>query len=351
METAVAENILDKVNALVESAPGYDVSAAEAPEELSEEEKLFTESIDDFSTEPVVFEEAAARLLNKVEELFDLSTKYDRHVPQYLECCGWLERGIKALASAALTKVVLEKYKYEFTLLDQLSTQKLCGMASFNFRKIDDALAAAITEKRNTAYKLLDMEYRWYHLLERLKATEEKIYRILCCDISDGEIFRRALMFSERSLNKDYEKWNVKPSVFRKATSFPIIQSTVREAVWEFHKKKEEEPVISHLKPNGILMTRAEYEEAVRAHEAEQKKQAEEAAKRKTEALIAETTQKMLAAAGVNDPGDVSAKSMKGSDPAQARDLSPDFCGKISAADKWNAIFAMQGTGKNPPGR
>ena len=105
METAVMNDILGKVDAFIENAPECSVTIIDPSESNSEETNLFTESIEDFSTAPIVFEEAAARMLNKVEELFDLSTKYDRNVPQYLECCSWLERGIKALASAALTKI------------------------------------------------------------------------------------------------------------------------------------------------------------------------------------------------------------------------------------------------------
>ena len=69
---------------------------------------------------------------------------------------------------------MLERYKFEFNLLNQLSTQKLYGMASFNFRKIDEALGTAIAEKKDSVYDLFHMQCRYYQLLERLKATEEE---------------------------------------------------------------------------------------------------------------------------------------------------------------------------------
>ena len=87
--------------------------------------------------------------------------------------------------------------------------------------------------------------------------------------------------------------------------------------------------------------------------EAEQKKQAEEAAKRESDERVAETTRKMLAAAKENDRRGVQGKAVKASGPAQEFALTPDLCGKVSAEDKWNAIFAMQrnNSGETPPGR
>ena len=366
METSVMDQVLDKVNELIEIAPESNVSIMESSENVSEEENLFTESIDDFSTAPIVFEEAAARLLNKVEELFDLSSQYDRNVPQYLECCGWLEKGIKAMASAALTKICLEKRDYEFPLLGQLSTQKLYEMASFNFRKIDDTLSAAIAEKKNSVYRLLNMEYRYYHLLDRLKVTEDKIYNINLGLVSEEPIVQRALQLSKESWNGHYAKKQVKKSDFRKTTAFPVIGSAIREAEWDFHQK-EKQPVKWHDPQAELLEELHEYQRQWRAKqncassetvpedstqnrasnpydpELVRKMEAESMAKQEQENLISETCQKIRTAAGING----------NSAPASAQALNPGMFGKTSAVDIWNTIFAMQSgeKRKSPPGR
>ena len=335
METAVMNNILDKTDNFIESTPESSVTIIEPSDNDSEKENLFTESIEDFSTSPIVFEEAAARLLNKVEELFDLSTKYNRNVPQYLECCSWLERGIKALGSAALTKICLEKRNFEFTLLDQLSTQKLYEMASFNFRKIDAALSAALERKKDTAYDLFRIQYRYYLLLDRLKATETKIYQINNGFLSDTEIVKHALMLSKESWNERSVKRQVKPSVFRRTTAFPVLGNAIREAEWEFHRKKEEKkPVLSHF---GLPMTRDEY--AAKGNELESKlqKQADDTAKREEEKMISETCNSMLAS-------------------ARKDNRTPENGNKyanMSAAEIWNAVFAMRAerNRKIPPDR
>ena len=338
METAEMDDILDKMDVFIEKAPESSVTIIEPSDNDSEKENLFTESIEDFSTAPIVFEEAAARMLNKVEELFDLSTKYDRNVPQYLECCSWLERGIKALGSAALTKICLEKRNFEFTLLDQLSTQKLYEMASFNFRKIDAALSSALEGKKETAYDLFRIQYRYYLLLDRLKATETKIYQINNGFLSDTEIVKHALMLSKESWNERSAKRQVKPSVFRRTTAFPVLGNAIREAEWGFHRKKEEKkPVLSHFGPDGLPMTHDKY--PVRGNELEAKlqKQADDTAKREEEKMISETCNSMLASAGKDN-------------------RTPENGNKyanMSAAEIWNALFAMRAerNRKIPPDR
>ena len=74
------------------------------PDQGSDAEELPFESLDDFSTDPISFEEVTAMINNKVEHFFELSAKYNRHSSKYLEVCSFLERGIKYLSGCCLTK-------------------------------------------------------------------------------------------------------------------------------------------------------------------------------------------------------------------------------------------------------
>ena len=96
------EEILKEMNGFVMN----EVQAA--PEQRSGEEDLPFESLDDYSTDPIGFEELADMVCSKVSWFFSLSAKYNHRAPEYLEVCGFLERGIKYLGSCCLTKVMLK---------------------------------------------------------------------------------------------------------------------------------------------------------------------------------------------------------------------------------------------------
>ena len=53
------------------------------------------EPLDAFSTEPVEFSEMAGDMLDKVENLFDLTRLYNRHSVKYLKAFALLEKGIR----------------------------------------------------------------------------------------------------------------------------------------------------------------------------------------------------------------------------------------------------------------
>ena len=91
------ELILDEMDAFF--AGNTAVSASEA-----DDDGLPFESIDDFSTDPVGFEEMAQRMLAKTEAVFDLTAVYNRHSKKYLKACAMLEKGIKYLGSICITR-------------------------------------------------------------------------------------------------------------------------------------------------------------------------------------------------------------------------------------------------------
>ena len=158
--------LTDEMDMLL-SAASADADAAELP----------FESIDDFSTDPVSFTEMSERMLERVEMIFELSTLYNRQSADYLRICAVLEKGIKYLAGSCIVKAAMEQEKMTFPTLGQLSLAKLYGMASFNYRKLDTALSEQIRKSgRNFSPELLDMDFRYFNLLARLRATHTKKY-------------------------------------------------------------------------------------------------------------------------------------------------------------------------------
>ena len=137
------EGLLERMDSFLSEAV---VPSASDPTEPEETELPF-ESLDDYSTDPIGFEEIADMVCTKVKAFFSLSVKYNHRSSKYLEACGFLERGIKYLGSCCLTGVLLKKKGHELPKLEDLSTHWLYGMVSFNIRKlnrtVDEELATA----------------------------------------------------------------------------------------------------------------------------------------------------------------------------------------------------------------
>ena len=180
------------------------------------------ESISDYLGNPTGFSDVTAKLWKKVSAVFDLAGKYNRHSPEYLKSLVQLEKGIKFLGSSCLQKHALEMKKYEFPELKQLNTTNLYTMAALHFNKLDRALTEYMDEHQNVDDGLLDMEYRFYNLMERIRATEVKIY-----NYRDNYYFGKensnpiihGLAFSEKSWGKEMHK-NDEPMAFQRAKSF-----------------------------------------------------------------------------------------------------------------------------------
>ena len=187
------------------------------------------ESIDDFSTDPVSFAEMSERMLEKVEYIFDLSAIYNRYSDEYLKICAILEKGIKYLASSCITKAALDQAKKNIPTLGQLSLEKLYGMASFNYRKLDTALTEQLKSKgRDFSPELLDMDFRYYHLLLRLRATEQKKHDYFQNYYygSNGNYLTHMGKAFNNGVHSGPES---EPPVFRKAPAFPINKEEIIE--------------------------------------------------------------------------------------------------------------------------
>lgn len=197
-----------------------------ASEDAENETALPFETLSDYLNDPNGFGDVTAKLLKKVNVVFDLAVKYNRHSSDYLKCCAQLEKGIKYLGSSCLQKYALENKKHIFPDLGQLNTANLYTMASVQFNKIDRALTEYIEQKHTVDDALLDMEYRFYHLMQRIRATEVKIYNYNNKRFYGQEDYSpviHGLAFSGKSWTKDIHKGD-EPMAFQRARAFSAIQ-------------------------------------------------------------------------------------------------------------------------------
>ena len=204
----------------------------------SAKEQLPLESMDDFSTLPLSYEKIHATMLERVEDLFVLTSKYNRHSEKYLEALNVLEKGINCLGSVCITRIVLKKNGRELPMLHQLSTHKLYGMACFNYLKINAAIEEDMKNKGEFSMKLMNTLIRWNHVLEKLRSTELKILQINAGEICATNYFRRAYFFTEKSQNSYYTPVQNEVPVYRETTAYPIDFEAVRECVPDSRTKR-----------------------------------------------------------------------------------------------------------------
>ena len=204
----------------------------------SAKEQLPLESMDDFSTLPLSYEKIHATMLERVEDLFVLTSKYNRHSEKYLEALNVLEKGINCLGSVCITRIVLKKNGRELPMLHQLSTHKLYGMACFNYLKINAAIEEDMKNKGEFSMKLMNTLIRWNHVLEKLQSTELKILQINSGEICATNYFRRAWLFSEKSHNRRNTMIQNEVPVYRETTAYPIDFEAVRECVRDSRTKR-----------------------------------------------------------------------------------------------------------------
>ena len=219
-----SEQMLSEMNSYLNEAASAEAEAESA---------LPFETLDDYIGDPNGFGDVTAKLWKKVSAVFDLAAKYNRHSSEYLKSCAQLERGIKFLGSSCLQKYALEQRDFVFPELKQLNTANLYTMASIHFNKIDRALSEYMEQNQAVDDALLDMEYRFYHLMERIRATEVKIYNYnfkRFYGVEDCTPVVHGLAFSERSRTKDVHKSD-EPLAFQRARAFsaPLMENKKSE--------------------------------------------------------------------------------------------------------------------------
>ena len=188
------------------------------------------EVIDEYLDDPAGFNNVCAKLFSKVTCVFELAVKFNRHSPDYLKNLAQLEKGIKYLGGSCLQKYALEQKKHIFPELAQLNTANLYTMTAVHFNKIDKALTEYINEHQAVDDALLDMEYRYFHLMERLRATEVKIHNYdhrLYSENEDYDPVIHGLAFSGKSWTKSTHEHDA-PMAFQRARAFSFQDSGFR---------------------------------------------------------------------------------------------------------------------------
>ena len=210
------EKLLDEMNELL--------SVSSEPDE----DDLPFEPFDAFSTDPVEFVEMSERMLSKVENIFDLTRVYNRHSPKYLKAFAILERGIRQLGSVCVTQSALKVQNCPLPELGQLTTKKLYGMASFNYRKLDAALSEKLKISNDLYPELTDAFFRCFTLLRRLRSTERKIYTYYDRQYFGKKDFKPAVegfAFSDKSWTKSYYPRDEEVPAFRDAPAYPVMSA------------------------------------------------------------------------------------------------------------------------------
>lgn len=205
------------------------------------DEFLPLEDPDLFSEDPFTFEEMTNALIDDAAQIYNFSKILNRFSEKYLTISRSLEKALSRLASCCLTKAVLEKKGYFFPSIDDLTVEGLYRMLSFNFRKCHAAIEGTQNNNYQMWSQLMEMEYSWFSLAGRLKATEEKIQNIYSGKINADHLIRQALAFRKNSMNieakadneeskkaKSSDTKNLPPS---QAKSFPVLKQTIRETV------------------------------------------------------------------------------------------------------------------------
>ena len=125
------------------------------------------EPFDAFSTDPLGFPERVLRMQTEAMETFSLVQTANRHSPLFHKLSAQLEKLVSYLGSCCITKAVMEQQGETFRLLDNLTADRLRGMAAFNLRKCYAAFMECRAEGRYS-YAAFDLSVRWALLDRRL---------------------------------------------------------------------------------------------------------------------------------------------------------------------------------------
>ena len=193
------------------------------------------ETMEDFSTAPIEFEEAAGTLTEDMNVLFNMTAVYNRRSPQFLNTSGRLLEILKDLAGCCITKAALEKKGIKLSGLELLTTSDIYRMASFNFRKCHAAFSELSGKWESVSCQsVLDLERRWFDMLERMRSTEEKIEAIRSGSVSADQMLRRSKYFLPVRKAQHGNVINHKPLGKKIAPSFPILRATASERANRF---------------------------------------------------------------------------------------------------------------------
>lgn len=162
-----------------------DIKASDLPDE----------TFNDFSDDPLSFEDAALDLWKNTRRIYYHACIANRFSEAYLKYCGELEKSIRQAVSFCLAKAVLEKEGMDLPQLRSMEILELVRMSSYHFRKCGAAFEGAYIDNDFLGLSYLDWQLRWASLSERLKATEVKIQKIRDGKIKTEDVLDQAKAF------------------------------------------------------------------------------------------------------------------------------------------------------------
>ena len=196
---------------------------------------LAFEPYDDFSDDPLEFEELAEAIWEVLTDTYIAAASYNKLSPHYITLCSHLEKNIRQMGSLCVTKAVLEQKDMQFPKMEGMTVQELYTMVSLHFRKC----RAAYQELRDSGsgfdMERLDWVCRWGLLAEKLKATEARIQKIRSGKISADDLIGQSRVFYHTAGEK---RGNRNRRGIGKAASLPLLRSFAGELV---RKKKREQ--------------------------------------------------------------------------------------------------------------
>ena len=191
-------------------------------------ERLPLEEPDMFSTDPLDFEESTLALLEDVQEIYEYTQILNRFSDKYQKVSWALAKGLVKLASCCVTKAVLEKKGFRFPKIETLEIPSLFCVAAFNFRKCHTAIKETTNKNYLMWARLIEIEFGWHSLYERLIATEEKIRNIRSGKINVDSMIDRARMFLKRPASAKQQNGQSSQAA-RRPASYSFIGPVVRE--------------------------------------------------------------------------------------------------------------------------
>lgn len=207
------------------------------------------ETVDDFSTDPIEFEDAAGTLVEDMDVLFNMTAVYNRRSPRFLSTSAKLLDLFKDLAGCCVAKAALEKKGVKMQGLEVLSIPDIFRMASFNFRKCHAAFTELSMQPDTVNCRaVLDLERRWFGMLERLHSTQEKIDAIRSGKISADQILKRSGYFTQDRCTAQGNVIGHKPLGKKIKPSFPLPRASAAERA-----ARTSETVRSGAKPFPLL--------------------------------------------------------------------------------------------------
>ena len=179
----------------------------------------------------ISFEEMASALCEDILQLDTFAVIKNRFSQSYLELCQRLEKGLAELAGFCVTRAVFEKKGIRFTKLDDLKLNTLSGIAGYHFRKTHDAVSKTLNKNQKFWIQMLDMEFRWYNLSKRIKATADRIELIRAGKINVDTLVEKLTTVKPSAVTsaaKSKANETLKALPNPKAISFPVMGEFIR---------------------------------------------------------------------------------------------------------------------------